>query len=194
MKKAVLAATAAALLVFVPQSASADPILLDQWYTFVFGGTGSSFASGTGGTLGVNPASISAPDPSWTFTLAQAGSLTVIDGFSSGDQFQITNFGSAIGITSAASTGSDCSNDITACLNNAAMSQGTFNLAAGDYSISGTALTSPFGGGAAFFRVSSVAGVPEPGTWAMMLLGFGAMGFSLRRNRKQDVGQRLQSA
>ena len=27
------------------------------------------------------------------------------------------------------------------------------------------------------------AAVPEPGTWAMMLLGFGAIGFSMRRKR-----------
>ncbi|MCA1654339.1 MAG: PEPxxWA-CTERM sorting domain-containing protein [Sphingomonadales bacterium] len=27
------------------------------------------------------------------------------------------------------------------------------------------------------------AGVPEPGTWAMMLVGFGAAGYSLRRRR-----------
>jgi hypothetical protein len=26
--------------------------------------------------------------------------------------------------------------------------------------------------------------VPEPGTWALMLVGFGAMGFGLRRSRK----------
>lgn len=32
----------------------------------------------------------------------------------------------------------------------------------------------------------SVAAVPEPATWAMMLLGFGAMGFAMRRNRKSD--------
>jgi hypothetical protein len=27
-------------------------------------------------------------------------------------------------------------------------------------------------------------GVPEPATWAMMVLGFGAVGFALRRKRK----------
>jgi hypothetical protein len=29
----------------------------------------------------------------------------------------------------------------------------------------------------------TAAAVPEPGTWAMMLLGFGAIGFSMRRRR-----------
>ena len=32
--------------------------------------------------------------------------------------------------------------------------------------------------------LSLTVGVPEPSTWAMMLLGFGAMGFALRRKRK----------
>jgi PEP-CTERM motif len=27
-------------------------------------------------------------------------------------------------------------------------------------------------------------GVPEPATWAMMLIGFGAVGYSMRRQRK----------
>jgi hypothetical protein len=27
--------------------------------------------------------------------------------------------------------------------------------------------------------------VPEPGTWALMLVGFGAVGFSMRRRRRQ---------
>jgi PEP-CTERM motif-containing protein len=35
------------------------------------------------------------------------------------------------------------------------------------------------------FRTAQVTGVPEPGTWAMMLLGFGATGFALRRSRKR---------
>lgn len=35
-------------------------------------------------------------------------------------------------------------------------------------------------------------GVPEPSTWAMMLLGFGAIGFSLRRSRGHNL--KLQQA
>jgi PEP-CTERM motif-containing protein len=33
-----------------------------------------------------------------------------------------------------------------------------------------------------------VPGVPEPGTWAMMLLGFGATGFAIRRSRRKGTG------
>lgn len=39
----------------------------------------------------------------------------------------------------------------------------------------------------------AVAPVPEPGTWALMLLGFGAAGYSLRRNRRRK-GEVLQFA
>ena len=35
-----------------------------------------------------------------------------------------------------------------------------------------------------FFSVPSAAGVPEPAAWALMLVGFGAMGASLRRRRQ----------
>ena len=34
--------------------------------------------------------------------------------------------------------------------------------------------------------VSTVAAVPEPATWAMMLVGFGGMGVSLRRRRRTN--------
>lgn len=37
----------------------------------------------------------------------------------------------------------------------------------------------------------NVGAVPEPGTWAMMLLGFGAMGVSLRRRRKSSTFAQL---
>jgi hypothetical protein len=36
---------------------------------------------------------------------------------------------------------------------------------------------------------ATVAGVPEPATWAMMLLGFGAIGVAARRRRKTVLAQ-----
>ena len=40
------------------------------------------------------------------------------------------------------------------------------------------------------FRTANVAAsVPEPGTWAMMLLGFGAVGYSMRRRRRSELPQ-----
>jgi hypothetical protein len=44
----------------------------------------------------------------------------------------------------------------------------------------GTKSTSGYSG-----NLSSTA-VPEPGTWAMMLVGFGAVGFAMRRRRKEQ--------
>lgn len=38
------------------------------------------------------------------------------------------------------------------------------------------------------------SGVPEPSTWAMLLLGFGAIGFSLRRVRRVRAAANLQIA
>lgn len=44
------------------------------------------------------------------------------------------------------------------------------------------------GGGASFagtVSVSPVSPIPEPSTWALMLLGFGVVGYSLRRRRQR---------
>ena len=42
-----------------------------------------------------------------------------------------------------------------------------------------------------FLDAVSVAAVPEPATWAMMLIGLGAVGVSMRRRRKQAVPSQL---
>ena len=62
----------------------------------------------------------------------------------------------------------------------------------GTYELDGTDVTN-FGGlrltsGQNAFELDNLAinPVPEPGTWAMMLLGFGAVGFAMRR-RKQKL-------
>lgn len=40
----------------------------------------------------------------------------------------------------------------------------------------------------------SVAAVPEPTTWAMMLVGFGAVGFGTRRRKRVAGGKRVRAA
>lgn len=42
--------------------------------------------------------------------------------------------------------------------------------------------------------VSTVAAVPEPGTWAMMLLGFGGIGVAMRRSRRRSPARIMQMA
>jgi hypothetical protein len=166
-------------------AAQAAPIVVGQWYNFEFGIVGSALGAGGAGGISANPASLIAPAGPWTFSLASGGTLTVVDGFNSGDQFTMSDFGSTIGITSAPGA-SSCFNDITACLANAAMSKGTFALGAGAHSITGVATLSPFNSGAGYFIVRNVAGaVPEAASWAMMLVGFGVVGgaFRYRRNK-----------
>ncbi|PWG03660.1 FxDxF family PEP-CTERM protein [Sphingosinicella humi] len=41
------------------------------------------------------------------------------------------------------------------------------------------------GGGGSFAGTVSVSPIPEPSTWALMLLGFGVVGYSLRRRRQR---------
>jgi hypothetical protein len=40
------------------------------------------------------------------------------------------------------------------------------------------------------FDTIAASAVPEPATWAMMLLGFGGIGFLLRASKRQDMGAR----
>ena len=66
------------------------------------------------------------------------------------------------------------------------------NLAAGDYRLTINGISPNSGSFTGNVRITTGA-VPEPATWALMLLGFGAVGFAMRRQRKQD-GRLLQIA
>lgn len=62
---------------------------------------------------------------------------------------------------------------------------GTFPLAAGDYRVITTLIVHPVGepgnlGG----TINLLSSVPEPSTWAMMILGVGLIGFAARRRRE----------
>ena len=133
---------------------------------------------------------------SFTFTVGagMVGTLTVVDGSFAGDTFSITNFGAALGTTSAVAPGTyeaaiDTGYDFDAALANPNFSRGVFTLGEGSYSISGQLLQSvTFGGQALNATVGAVqltvSAVPEPSTVAMLLAGFGVMGLLARRRTR----------
>jgi hypothetical protein len=61
-------------------------------------------------------------------------------------------------------------------------------LAAGDYTLH---LQGTRGRTATYSGTISFAAVPEPATWAMMLMGFGAIGFAMRRRRRPALLSQL---
>src|SRR5690242_1170283 len=72
--------------------------------------------------------------PPWTFVAPTDGAtLTLTDAFTSGDRFQVFDFGASLGLTSLPTGGSNCGSDPGVCLGTAGISSGTFSLAAGNH-------------------------------------------------------------
>ena len=174
-------------------AAYADTVAVDQVYNFAFGipAFGSSFAaSGLNG-----PDSIAAPFPPWTFTLPIGGTLTVIDGFQSGDQFNVTDSGVSLGDTSVPILGANCGFNFAACLSNPDMSIGVFALGSGTHAIDGTAIAMPFGGGTAFFEVTpNVSPVPAPAALPLFATGLVALGLLGWFRKRKACGNLLGAA
>lgn len=167
-RAAVLAVTAAAAVAGSPASA--------QVYTFDYSGTlqGTILGVGDIGTQHIdvtgttdstdltNPLAVSNVSVSGLGTTESQGSGTL---FSTGSTLNLSTgvgnllFGN-IDFGTLLSTGSSSANI----------------LSGADNSINFTAT-----GGSG--TLSLTAAVPEPATWAMMLVGFGAVGFSMRRKR-----------
>ncbi len=143
------------------------------WHRFQFLETGSF---GTAGSSGATY--IGAPNPPWTFDCPDTGLicwLKVTDGFILGDEFEIFDFGSSVGTTSAVVTdaGTDCLDDPDACLA-AGFSSAMIDLGPGAHSITIQLTDSPFGGGGAFFKIDihppTVGGVFEGVNTAALLV------------------------
>jgi hypothetical protein len=118
-----------------------------------------------------------------TFTTDVAGMLNIVLSTTATSEINDTDF-SNVFLTGTGLAGSIAIEEVlgdpneTRALNNFQVGAGTFTL-----NIQGNPGTQngSLGGTVAF---QSMAAVPEPGTWAMMLLGFGAIGFSMRRRRQ----------
>jgi hypothetical protein len=130
------------------------------WLEFLFGGAGS--AAGTCGGIctpssGGNSVELVSAPP-WTFSLPfGGGTLTVSDAFQNGDVFDVYDNAALIGTTSAVAAAGSCGSDPAVCLPNPLSSSGAFALGAGGHGVGLIMAVSPFGGGAAYFRVDRAA-------------------------------------
>lgn len=128
---------------------------------------------------------------SFDFTLTGSATLTVVDGGSSGDRFQVFDNGSLLGQTSVAvnSYPDSVSLDFDAAFANTHFSRGVFLLGAGSHSITGLLSQSAlldFNDQSSTINATvgavSLTAVPLPATISLYGIGAGLMGLvSLRR-------------
>jgi PEP-CTERM motif-containing protein len=133
-------------------------------------------------TIGYSEAGLTNPFTEMlTFTNTLAGDYTI----------SLDTSDRSVNFTSAVLFDGTNSFNLTSLFDN-----GTFELwglgpqffAAGQYTL--TIMGSNTNTGALGGTVT-IQSVPEPGTWAMMLLGFGAVGFAMRRKRRPAVMAQL---
>ena len=178
---------ACCLGLIVATPASAGPIVVDTYYEFSFGPVGADatgcdpadpagqFCFESTGTL-----TTFADAPAWTFVSGGSGStFTVTDAFTSGDRFEIFDFGASIGFTSLPVDGAACGDDPVPCLADPNMSHGEFSLGAGAHSITIVLRQGDFGAG--YFLLEDGAAVPEPATLTLLATGVGAALYRRRR-------------
>jgi PEP-CTERM motif len=186
LRNALLIGAAAAALGAIAAPALADNITTNVWYDVGFNSTGSPLV-GPGFAIGFDQpfggVAFAPSGTSWTITLSHPATLTIVDTETSGDQFTMFNNGGLLGTTSAPCDfcSSGIGNDIGLALADLDYSRGSFTLPAGVNTISGT-FDGVVGFGDADFVVTT--SVPEPATWALMLIGFGGLGGAIRSRRR----------
>jgi hypothetical protein len=188
-----------AVILWTAPAADAGPIGLGgPWLEFVFLEAGvpatgcfPADPAGLSCTPSAGGNSIFADAPPYTFVAPAGGAIvTVVDAFCRGGAFSVFDFGGLIGTTPVVPTVCGAPGETTdpaVAVLDPTYSSGVFFLAQGPHEISFSALVSPFGAGAAYFRVDpkQVTKVAEPASWFLLGTGLvlsGLRGRRLRRN------------
>jgi hypothetical protein len=135
----------------------------DIWTEFNFGEEGSAF-----------------PDP-FAFSLFAPARFDITDGYLAGDQFEIFINGESQGLTSPTIDDLTYANSFDEAFISPKFSHQSYYLDPGVYSLSGIVRQSPYGTGTGGVRLVLESNVPEPSAWAMLVIGFGAIGWTFRR-------------
>ena len=181
MRKLLLLTAAAPALMFAT-TANATVTVDDTSITDVDGPA----TTGTTTTIGFTEAGLDAPTfEEWlTFTNTVAGLYFLTLGTSSPD----------VDFTSAVLSGAGGPYALNPAVTGPVEFWNRTNLwlDAGQYTL--TINGNNRGNGALEGSITIEQAVPEPATWAMMLFGFGAVGFAMRRRKQQKTTQRVRFA
>lgn len=169
------AALAAAALLAAPAAHAQTTLTSGSWTYFEFGGVGSG-----------------ATGQPFTYTSASAFYVTILDGYASGDLFELLVGSTVIGTSTTPTMNANCF-DPAMCLADGGFSRGTFLLGAGSYDFNVGVLASPYGSGGAWLGVNvsqelagtpALSTVPEPGTVVLTGAGLALLvGVARRRAR-----------
>jgi hypothetical protein len=116
-------------------------------------------------------------DTQFTFTLTSHADLNITDLYYNLDRFELTINNVDQGETFYPNRAYAYTDDPNVAFADPHFSHGSYAVGPGTYVVTGVADYSPYGYGIAAIELA----VPEPAAWAMMLLGFGAIGGFMRR-------------